>query len=141
MTTSIGIKCSGRFFEPSTVGRNKERLSGYLFWLELQSKLLSSLQLINLKAFLFHTLHISFATTLQPSNTHRSPLLQILVSTVSGVTPLFTIFQILSQVFGLAGCLAFSPAITGLRGFSNGAFEEITLFCPSSGEKMETFGH
>lgn len=52
------------------------------------------------------------------------------------VTPLFTIFQIPSQVFGLAGCLAFSPAITGLRGFSNGAFEEITLFSPSSREKQ-----
>lgn len=51
------------------------------------------------------------------------------------VTPLFTIFQIPSQVFGLAGCPAFSPAITGLQGFSNGAFEEITLFSPSSREK------
>lgn len=52
------------------------------------------------------------------------------------VTLLFTIFQILSQVFGLA----FSLAITGLPGFSNGAFEEITLFSPSSREKTETFG-
>lgn len=51
------------------------------------------------------------------------------------VTPLFTIFQIPSQVFGLAGCPAFSRAITGLQGFSNGAFEEITLFSPSSREK------
>lgn len=56
------------------------------------------------------------------------------------VTLLFTIFQIPSQVFALAGCPAFSLAITGLRGFSNGAFEEITLFSPSSREKMETFG-
>lgn len=56
------------------------------------------------------------------------------------VTLLFTIFQIPSQVFGLAGCPAFSLAITGLRGFSNGAFEEITLFSPSSREKTETFG-
>lgn len=56
------------------------------------------------------------------------------------VTLLFTIFPIPSQVFGLAGCPAFSLAITGLRGFSNGAFEEITLFSPSSREKMETFG-
>ena len=56
------------------------------------------------------------------------------------VTLLFTIFPIPSQVFGLAGCPAFSLAITGLRGFSNGAFEEITLFSPSSREKTETFG-
>ena len=51
------------------------------------------------------------------------------------VTLLFTIFPIPSQVFGLAGCLAFSLAITGLWGFSNGAFEEITLFSLSSREK------
>lgn len=59
------------------------------------------------------------------------------------VTLLFTIFQIPSQVFGLAGCAAFSLAITGLQAFSNGAFEEITLFSLSSREKKkkrETFG-
>lgn len=53
------------------------------------------------------------------------------------VTLLFTIFPIPSQVFGLAGSAALSLAITGLWGFSNGAFEEITLFSSSSREKSE----
>ena len=44
------------------------------------------------------------------------------------VTTLFTVFQIPSRVFGLAGSPIFSLAITGLWGFSNGPFEEITLF-------------
>lgn len=55
------------------------------------------------------------------------------------VTLLFTIFPIPSQVFGLAGPAALSLAITGLWGFSNGAFEEITLFSSSSREKPKTF--
>lgn len=67
-----------------------------------------------------------FICTFQPSDPPDS----------EWVTLLFTIFQILSLVFGLA----FSLAITGLQGFSNGAFEEITLFSPSSREKTETFG-
>lgn len=95
----------------------------------------------NLQAFLFHTLYVSSATTLQPSNTPTSPLSPPGLGPDSEwVTLLFTIFPIPSQVFGLAGCPAFSLAITGLRGFSNGAFEEITLFSPSSREKTETFG-
>lgn len=53
------------------------------------------------------------------------------------VTLLFTIFPIPSQVFGLADPAALSLAITGLWGFSNGAFEEITLFSSSSREKNE----
>lgn len=57
------------------------------------------------------------------------------------VTLLFTIFPIPSQVFGLAGRAALSLAITGLWGFSNGAFEEITLFSSSSrGKKRRHFG-
>lgn len=76
-----------------------------------------------------------------PSSTPTSPLLPSGFGLDSEwVTLLFTIFPIPSQVFGLAGCPAFSLAITGLRGFSNGAFEEITLFSPSSREKTETFG-
>lgn len=49
------------------------------------------------------------------------------------VTLLFTIFQIPSQVFGLAGCSTFSLAITGLLGFSNGPFEETTLLSQANG--------
>lgn len=76
------------------------------------------------------------------TDTHQNPSAAPLVSvsTAEWVTLLFTIFPIPSQVFGLAGRPAFSLAITGLWGFSNGAFEEITLFSPSSGEKPETFG-
>lgn len=74
------------------------------------------------------------------THTHYPSPPLVSVSTAEWVTLLFTIFPIPSQVFGLAGRPAFSLAITGLWGFSNGAFEEITLFSPSSGEKPETFG-
>lgn len=95
--------------------------------------------LINLKAFLFHTHTPCFIHPTAVQHPHVfSPSGLSLDS--EWVTLLFTIFQIPSQVFGLAGCPAFSLAITGLRGFSNGAFEEITLFSPSSREKTETFG-
>lgn len=68
--------------------------------------------------------HVSHGSPLLPPST---PQLGLALDS-EWVTPLFTIFQIPSQVFGLAGCSAFSLAITGLLGFSNGAFEEITLF-------------
>lgn len=93
--------------------------------------------LSSVKAFLSHTL--CFMLNHQSSNT-LCPLPLGLSLDTEWVTLLFTIFQIPSQVFALAGCSAFSLAITGLRGFSNGAFEEITLYSLSSREKTETFG-
>lgn len=70
-----------------------------------------------------------------PSNApYISPVLRL---DGEWVTLLFTIFPIPSQVFGLAGSAAPSLAITGLWGFSNGAFEEITLFSSRSREKTE----
>lgn len=89
----------------------------------------------------YESVSISLSHTLRP-NTPTSPLTSPGLGLDSEwVTLLFTIFQIPSWVFGLAGCPTFSLVITGLLGFSNGAFEEITLFSLSSrGEKMETFG-
>lgn len=56
-----------------------------------------------------------------------------------GYSTVYNISNSLSSVW-LGRLSAFSLAITGLQGFSNGAFEEITLFSPSSREKTETFG-
>lgn len=98
---------------------------------------MSSSTHINLQAFLFHTpcFICNHLPALKPPSSPPGLSLDS-----EWVTLLFTIFPIPSQVFGLAGCPTFSLAITGLRGFSNGAFEEITLFSPSSREKTETFG-
>lgn len=79
----------------------------------------------------------SGTSPLQPPSSINPYIYPVLHLDSEWVTLLFTIFPIPSQVFGLAGSAALSLAITGLWGFSNGAFEEITLFSSSSREKSE----
>lgn len=110
----------------------------YLSERQSDSELLLSLIYKYVSVFSFAQTMIQQKPPFNPNlSTHPPPGLSL---DSEWVTLLFTIFPIRSQVFGLAGCLAFSFAIIGLLGFSNGAFEEITLFSWSSREKAETFG-